>query len=70
VAGGGIVNSNRIKFRHINVGPFHVKKASAMVINLTGKQPSYDGMLGMDFLKSHPYQIDYETRVIKWQPVD
>lgn len=70
VAGGGIVNSNRIRFRHINVGPFHIKKASAMVINLTGKPPSYDGMLGMDFLKSHPYQIDFEARVIQWQPVD
>ncbi|MEN8686116.1 MAG: retropepsin-like aspartic protease [Desulfuromonadales bacterium] len=70
VAGGGTVNSNRIRFRHINVGPFHIKKASAMVINLTGKPPSYDGMLGMDFLKSHPYQIDFEARVIQWQPVD
>jgi hypothetical protein len=70
VAGGGIVNSNRIRFRHINVGPFQIKKASAMVINLTGKPPSYDGMLGMDFLKSHPYQIDFEARVIQWEPVD
>jgi len=70
VAGGGIVNSNRINFRHINVGPFHIKKASAMVINLTGKLPSYDGMLGMDFLKHHPYQIDFENKLIHWEPVD
>ena len=70
VAGGGFVNSNRIKFRYINVGPFHIKKASAMVINLTGKPPSYDGMLGMDFLKNHPYQIDFENQVINWEPVD
>jgi len=70
VAGGGIVNSNRINFRHINVGPFQINKASAMVINLTGKAPSYDGMLGMDFLKNHPYQIDFKNQVINWEPVD
>jgi len=70
VAGGGFVNSNRIKFRYINVGPFRIKKASAMVINLTGNPPSYDGMLGMDFLKNHPYQIDFENQVINWEPVD
>lgn len=67
VAGGGIVKSEKIRFRHINVGPFLIEKAHVMVINLTGQELPFDGMLGMDFLRSHPYQIDFENELITWE---
>lgn len=70
VAGGGTVMSRKIKFRKISVGPFQQEKAFAMVINLQGRNLPYDGMLGMDFLKKHPYQIDFKNKVINWEPLD
>lgn len=70
VAGGGTVMSEKIKFRQISIGPFKQTKAVAMVINLQGKELPFDGMLGMDFLKKHPYQVDFDNAVINWEPLD
>jgi hypothetical protein len=67
VAGGGIVNSKKIQFRKVKIGPFEISKAKAMVINLEGRTVPFDGMLGMDFLKNHPYQIDFENKLIVWE---
>ncbi len=66
VAGGGTLTSKKIKFRHITVGPYKIEKTDAMVINLKGRKVPFDGMLGMDFLKNHPYQIDFERQLILW----
>lgn len=70
VAGGGIVKSKKIKFRKIAIGPFEIDKASAMVISLKDRRVPFDGMLGMDFLRSHPYRIDFKNEIITWEVVE
>jgi len=70
VAGGNIVKSQKIKFKHLSVGPFQVDKTYLMVINLKGQELPFDGMLGMDFLKDHPYRIDFQEKLIIWEPID
>jgi len=67
VAGGRNIYVETGEISSFKVGPFHMQKARVMVINHEGEAVSYSGLLGMNFLKSVPYTIDYQNQVIRWQ---
>lgn len=70
VAGGQSIKSEKVKFSYIEVGPFRHKERSVMIIDPNGPVRPFDGMLGMDFLKQHPYTVDYENERILWQDTE
>ena len=67
IADGRTVDSEKIKFRYIEIGPFRQDSVHAMVIEPQGPPLPFDGMLGMDFLSAHPHRIDYENERILWE---
>ena len=67
VAGGRTLPSEKIKFKYIEIGPFREHSTHAIVIDSQGPPLPFDGMLGMDFLKTHPYRIDFDGEMLIWE---
>jgi predicted aspartyl protease len=70
VAGGRKLKSEKVVTRYLDVGPFEMKNFPVMLISPQGTNIPFDGMLGMDFLKDHPHEIDYANEIIRWKPVN
>jgi hypothetical protein len=67
VAGGRTVKSEKVVARFIDIGPFEIKDFPVMLITPQGSNLPFDGMLGMDFLKTHPHEVDYANELIRWK---
>jgi hypothetical protein len=66
VADGRVIRSRIAKIDSLAVGPFATASMELELIPLNGSEGMHDGLLGMDFLGRHRYQIDMENEVIRW----
>jgi hypothetical protein len=66
VADGRVIRSRIVKIDSLGVGPFAMAPAELELIAYNGTEGARDGLLGMDFLGKHRYQIDMEHELIRW----
>ena len=66
VADGRMIRSRSATIDSLGVGPFSLASAEVNLIPYEGGEGLRDGLLGMDFLAKHRYQIDMEHELIRW----
>jgi hypothetical protein len=67
-ADGRKINASLMKFDFLQVGPFIERNFIANTSYVqNAEQLDHQGLLGMAFLKKHPFQIDYSRQVIMWR---
>ena len=67
VVGGAVVDAHRVWLGRVTVGPHTRENAVVLVISHTGPATAYDGLLGMDVLRTLQYRVDLEKQIILWE---
>jgi clan AA aspartic protease (TIGR02281 family) len=67
VADGRVVQAWHLKLDRVTLGP-KTKTDLDVVIIESGSGFPFDGLLGMDFLRSFKHSIDFGNQVINWGP--
>ena len=67
LSGGRKLKAEKVSTQHIDIGPFILQDFPILLVNPQADGLAYDGQLGMDFLESHPYEINYDAEMIYWK---
>jgi clan AA aspartic protease (TIGR02281 family) len=68
VADGRSVPAWHTRLDRIAVGPKSQKDIEISVVQSAGGSFPFDGLLGMNFLRSYKYSIDFASQTINWSP--
>lgn len=68
VVGGGLIDAWHVRLDRITVGPHAKTGLDVAVVSHSGGGFTYDGLLGMNFLRSFKYHIDFSNQTINWTP--
>lgn len=67
VVGGRKIKAEKVVTQHLDIGPYILKDFPVMLISPQATGLPYDGLLGMDFLKDHPYEVNFDTEMVHWK---
>ena len=70
LAGGQLIATEKVRLASLQVGPHTWETPTVYLIELSDSDAPFDGLLGMDFIRSHPYRIDFQQQLIHWQPAN